>query len=82
MIFQTALLFHQDRVLTKNPPSFFFLNDFILFIYFWLCWVFSCCVGFSLWRARFLLGGFSWRARALRPRASVVRLPSSRAQAQ
>ena len=87
MIFQTALLFHQDRVLTKNPPP---LNTFILFILAvldlqLLRGLFSGCGEhwlLSLWRARFLLAGFSCRARALRSRAPEARLPSSRAQAQ
>lgn len=88
MIFQTALLFHQDRVLTKNPPPP--LNTFILFILAvldlqLLRGLFSGCGEhwlLSLWRARFLLAGFSCRARALRSRAPEARLPSSRAQAQ
>ena len=48
----------------------FFFNKFILFIYFWLCWVFIAVRGLSLVVAS---GGFSCsRARALGTWASVV----------
>ena len=49
---------------------FFFLQKFILFIYFWLCWLFVAACGLSLVVAR---GGFSCcGAPALGAQASVV----------
>ena len=38
----------QDLVSLGDVFSFFFLNLFILFIYFWLCWVFVAVHGLSL----------------------------------
>ena len=57
-----------EGIIVQRLDSFFFINLFILFIYFWQCWAFTAAHGLSLvvvswgysslWCAGFLLRWF------------------------
>ena len=51
----------QKTMIPRHSNFFFFKNQFYLFIYFWLCWVFTAVRGLSLVVARW---DYSWLQRA------------------
>ena len=54
--FQKNHILKLNHLLKPLGPVFFLINLFILFIYFWLCWVFVAVCGLSLVAAS---GGYS-----------------------